>query len=355
MAAQSVPSFLAGDVVPDVSMPGRDGKPVQLFHQEISGRTLALWRTDAGVTAEAIAAAEHIAKDFAGAEAHLIHLVVGAMPKDVPAPPNGTLAQIFDPKDQITHLFGLQSDGLIVIDRNRRFAGSFVGDGPKQALAFCRQALAREAEGTVIAQAPVLLVPNIFNADEAAELVAYWEASDKDIVNNVARGDGGNTNDVPQIKRRTDTAIQDRRLFELVKVRIERRVFPEIMKSFQCEIASMEMPRIGCYDSAERGEFRRHRDNTTPYTAHRKFAISVNLNSGYEGGAVGFPEYGRKVYAPPPGGGVIFSCSLLHEAQPVTKGRRFGLFTFLTDAEGAKREKEMVAKYGNQLNRYSLK
>jgi predicted 2-oxoglutarate/Fe(II)-dependent dioxygenase YbiX len=117
----------------------------------------------------------------------------------------------------------------------------------------------------------------------------------------------------------------------------------------------MEMPRIGCYDSAERGEFRRHRDNTTPYTAHRKFAISVNLNSGYEGGAVGFPEYGRKVYVPPPGGGVIFSCSLLHEAQPVTKGRRFGLFTFLTDAEGAKREKEMVAKYGNQLNRYSLK
>jgi len=26
---------------------------------------------------------------------------------------------------------------------------------------------------------------------------------------------------------------------------------------------------------------------------------------------------------------VAFSCNLLHEAQPVTRGRRFGLFTFL--------------------------
>jgi len=53
--------------------------------------------------------------------------------------------------------------------------------------------------------------------------------------------------------------------------------------------------RIGCYDSADGGYFRAHRDNTTPYTAHRQFAMSVNLNTGeYEGGDVHFPEYGRQ-------------------------------------------------------------
>jgi predicted 2-oxoglutarate/Fe(II)-dependent dioxygenase YbiX len=117
----------------------------------------------------------------------------------------------------------------------------------------------------------------------------------------------------------------------------------------------MEMPRIGCYDSAVRGEFRRHRDNTTPYTAHRKFALSVNLNDGYNGGAIGFPEYGRMAYRPPVGGGVVFSCSLLHEALPVTTGKRFGLFTFFTDAEGGKREDEMFAKHAGSLNRYTVR
>ena len=34
------------------------------------------------------------------------------------------------------------------------------------------------------------------------------------------------------------------------------------------------------------------------------------------------------VHCPAAGDGVVFSCKLLHEAMPVTKGRRFGLFAF---------------------------
>lgn len=353
----AVQPFEPGDVIPDIAMPGRDGRAVALFQQEIAGKTLALWRTGPAVSADAVAEAARLAADFAPLEAHLIHLIVGAMPKDVPAPPDGavggTLTQIFDPKNQIAHLFGLETDGIIAIDRNRRFLGAQAGKTPRDALALSRDALTASATGTVAQQAPVLLVPDIFSAPDAQSLIAYWEASDKALVNNVARGDaGGNTYDSPQIKRRKDTPVQDRALFELIKTRIERRVFPEIFKAFQCEIARMEMPRIGCYDSAELGEFKRHRDNTTPYTAHRKFALSINLNEDYEGGAVCFPEYGRRTYRPSTGGGVVFSCSLLHEAQPVTRGRRFGLFTFFTDAEGGKREDEMVAKHG--LSRYSV-
>ncbi len=351
-----VQPFNRGDVIPDVGLLGRDGGIVQIFRQDLAGTTLAIWRTGPDVSPAAIIDAERLAGEFAAVDANLIHLVVGAPPADVPGPSAGSaLTQIFDPKNQIAPLFGLTGEGIIAIDRGRRFIGSFADQGPSDGLALCRDIFAREPSGTLATQAPVLLVPGIFDTAEAASLIAYWDASAKEIVNSVANAAGGNTYDGPQIKRRVDTAIQDRRLFDLVKTRIERRVFPEIVKSFHCTLARMEMPRIGCYDAAERGEFRRHRDNTTPYTAHRKFALSINLNDGYEGGAVGFPEYGRMSYRPPAGGGVVFSCSLLHEAQPVTAGKRFGLFTFFTDAEGGKREDEMYAKHGSGMNRYTVR
>ncbi len=56
----------------------------------------------------------------------------------------------------------------------------------------------------------------------------------------------------------------------------------------------------------------------------------MNLNTGeYEGGELLFPEYNDHRYCPPAGGGIIFSASLLHEAAPVTSGRRYVLLTFL--------------------------
>ena len=349
--------FVVGDIILDITMPARDGRPVYLFHQELSGATLVLWRTGGKVSADAVADAERLAPQIADAQGHLVHLVVGAMPQDVPPlGPDSKLVQIFDPKNQIARLFGLERDGLILIDRNRRFAGLRSGMGPADAIAICRRNLEGAPDTAITGQAPVLLIPEIFSKAEAKSFVSYWETNDKLLVNNVARGDGGdNAYDNPQIKRRSDVPIQDRRLFELLKSRIESRVFPEILKAFQCTLTRMELPRIGCYDSAELGEFRRHRDNTTPFTAHRKFALSINLNDAFEGGAVSFPEYGRWTYRPATGGGVVFSCSLLHEAQPVTAGRRFGMFTFFTDDEGGKREDEMAAKYGNSQNRFALR
>ncbi len=58
--------------------------------------------------------------------------------------------------------------------------------------------------------------------------------------------------------------------------------------------------------------------------------MTLNLNTeDYVGGELVFPEYGPHKYRPESGGGVIFSCSLIHEALPVTSGRRFTLLTFL--------------------------
>ena len=67
-----------------------------------------------------------------------------------------------------------------------------------------------------------------------------------------------------------------------------------------------------------------HRDNTTRGTAHRRFAVTINLNDGpWEGGDLRFPEYGPQTYRAPTGGAVVFSCSLLHECTPVTRGERY--------------------------------
>jgi len=98
----------------------------------------------------------------------------------------------------------------------------------------------------------------------------------------------------------------------------------------------MERWLVACYDGAEGGHFGAHRDNTTPGTAHRRFAVSINLNDGFEGGGVSFPEYGPTAFVAPAGGAVVFSCSLLHAVSPVSAGQRYAFLPFLYDEDAAR-------------------
>ena len=108
------------------------------------------------------------------------------------------------------------------------------------------------------------------------------------------------------------------------------RLVPEMKKVLHFHRWDMEALRIGCYKAADSGFFNIHRDNCNPSVAKRKYAITVNLNTGdYEGGTLRFPEYGNELFAPPAGGAIVFSCSMLHEVLPVTKGERYTLLTFL--------------------------
>jgi predicted 2-oxoglutarate/Fe(II)-dependent dioxygenase YbiX len=75
--------------------------------------------------------------------------------------------------------------------------------------------------------------------------------------------------------------------------------------------------------------------------------VTVNLNAGdYEGGALRFPEFGRRTYAPETGGATVFCCSLLHEVTPVTRGVRYAFLPFLYDEAGAKLRKANLALVG---------
>ncbi|MCQ6468240.1 2OG-Fe(II) oxygenase, partial [Vibrio parahaemolyticus] len=89
---------------------------------------------------------------------------------------------------------------------------------------------------------------------------------------------------------------------------------PMIARTYHFQATRLERYLVACYDTTEGGFFRPHRDNTTAGTAHRRFAVSINLNAeDFEGGDLRFPEFGRRTYRPPTGGAVVFNCSLLHE------------------------------------------
>lgn len=48
----------------------------------------------------------------------------------------------------------------------------------------------------------------------------------------------------------------------------------------------------------------------------------------------------------------MFSCSLLHEAQPVTKGRRYAFLPFLYDHEGARLRERNLPQTQPDLQSY---
>jgi len=112
-------------------------------------------------------------------------------------------------------------------------------------------------------------------------------------------------------------------------------VLPEIRRAFHCNIRYVEEFKIVRYDADPGGFFRPHRDNTSAGTAHRRFAMTLNLNAeDHGGGELRFPEYNMASYRPRTGEAAIFSCDLLHEATDVTRGSRYVLLSFMYDESG---------------------
>jgi predicted 2-oxoglutarate/Fe(II)-dependent dioxygenase YbiX len=204
------------------------------------------------------------------------------------------------------------------------------------------------------AQAPVLVVPSVFEPDLCRSLIVYYDArggSDSGFM----RDQGGKTVGVYDYahKRRRDQDFEaDEQLRRACMVRVHDRLVPEIEKAFQFKVTRMERYIVACYEGEHGGHFRAHRDNTTLGTAHRKFAVSLFLNTGeFEGGQLWFPEFGRNRFVAPIGGAVVFSCSLLHEATPVTKGKRYMFLPFLYDDAAARVREANERHLGGNVNR----
>ncbi len=188
-----------------------------------------------------------------------------------------------------------------------------------------------EPVAIVRTQAPVLVIPRVLTARQCDDLIDHWKAGER-IDGKVSSSRRGQLVNDPSAKRREDVPIpDDHPLSRAFADIVSEKIAPNIEQAFQFRVSRMETLRIGRYDARTGGYFRPHRDNTTPYTMHRRFAMSLNLNTGgYEGGYLHFPEFGDTYYAPDRGGAVVFSCSLLHQATDVTVGQRYGLFSFFS-------------------------
>lgn len=179
--------------------------------------------------------------------------------------------------------------------------------------------------------APVLVVPRVLSQDQCGGYIDYYH-SQIPRTSGFMVTEGGMTREKHNhlVKSRADVAIQDDRLCDQLRSAVKNRIAPMIKRSFQFDATRIERYIIACYTAETEGRFLPHRDNTTAATAHRAFAVTINLNTeDYEGGALRFPEFGNRTYTAPTGGAIVFSCSLLHEALPVTKGKRFATLPFL--------------------------
>ena len=342
------PGFARGDRAPDFMLPNPDGK-FGRFYDRFKGNQVVLFfypsSRDAAALRELLGFVER-GEAFARAGARVVAVTRDAAEANRRlVDERGVDFTLFsDPEGAITRGYGVDGFATLVLDRNQRVLVALSdapGDGhAARALAHLQTATPVTAPpGIVSAQAPVLLIPDVFDAALCERLIGDWR---NDHAEGGVRKRGSGTVDPATravdygIKKRLDHNPSDVVNRELIGY-VERRIAPEVFKAFNFATTIIEAFCVGAYDAKRGDYFHAHRDNMTRQTANRRFAITLNLNDDYEGGGLMFPEYGDQVYSTETGGAIVFSCSLLHQAPPVTRGRRYVALSFLIDQDGGRR------------------
>lgn len=223
----------------------------------------------------------------------------------------------------------------LVVDRMLR-VGARGGVGDIDGMMAAVNVLA--ARGEEVPAPPVLVVPRVLGAGLVRRLIAAFDAAGGTDSGVMVERDGVTVGVLDhKFKRRRDWPIEDDDLRRSVSAHLQRFLLPMVERVFQFKTTRIERWMVARYDDADGGgHFAPHRDNTTAGTAHRRFACTINLNAGdYEGGDLVFPEFSMKPYRAPTGGAVVFSCSLLHQVLPVTRGQRYALLPFFYDEAAA--------------------
>lgn len=328
-----------GDPMPDIPLPNQAGGLVSLYQQKVAGDPVVLLLCAAANDPTSLGQLQRLsalASDFQSTGAHIFAVTTDSpVANDSLVRAHGLDFEVLsDPAGFLFRSFAMapaSPSRTVVLGPDLRVGRVIDGlSQPDEALEHCKTAYPTAAEPEVVtAHAPVLCIDDVFPPEFCDDLIGVWERGDKraDVVGRRGQAVVGTTT-----KKRTDHHILDPDVIQRVSFYIGRRVLPEMAKAFQFRVLRTETLRVGCYDAVDGGGyFRRHRDTGKPNTEHRRYAMSLNLNTGdYEGGYIRFPEYGPLLYEPRRGGAVVFSCSLLHEALPVTAGRRFALFTFFS-------------------------
>jgi predicted 2-oxoglutarate/Fe(II)-dependent dioxygenase YbiX len=324
-----------GDRFPDFGLPDQAGTVRSLYQRARGSGTAIFVDSDDALRASVRALAD------AYQTARLDSVIVDDSARDAAtvnlADPSGRFRQGL--RAMVGHPSGPAGPRplAILLDRNQRILSL----SAESELA--RWALTRWSEeaalpsGEIRQVAPVLTVPNVLSPADCRALIARWHKEGHEAGSVMSMVDGQMVErQYEGVKKRRDHLLSDPAVRKPLMAMVARRLGPEVNKAFCFGSFRFARVLIACYDSDRGDYFRAHRDNTTPATASRRFALTLNLNSEeYEGGELLFPEYDGYRYKPPTGAAVVFACSLLHEALPVTRGQRFALLSFLLDPADA--------------------
>jgi predicted 2-oxoglutarate/Fe(II)-dependent dioxygenase YbiX len=329
--------LLPGDRIPDFSRPDASGKP-RFFYDVHHGQPVVLFlcgrATDAATRADLAALAR---PDQVWGKVSRVALVLGTpaelltLGKDL----GDDLLILADDGPLTQHLVGSAPTAVIALtlDDNLRIVERLErsGDAGEFAHRVARSYADRPVPTTQTfqRQAPVLFIPRVLDTALCEGLISYFEETGGTPSGTAyVEGDKAFWKPNPDVKMRRDVYLEGGPWLERVKDALVRRVLPEIQRCFNFQVSQHEVFKLIRYDAGA-GYFNAHRDNESRDTQHRRFAMTLNLNTGaYEGGALRFPEFGPDLYVPERGSAVIFSCSLLHEVTPVTRGSRYGLLGF---------------------------
>lgn len=253
---------------------------------------------------------------------------------EIPADAARPTAVLPDPKGRLRRpLFAGREEltAVLVADQDQRgVAAFFVDDYLQVRLEAALTPLKRPEPAMRRSTAPVLVLPNIIDPALRDDLLDAFHAHNEEGTISVTIDGKDASRVAPDFKRRRDLTLHNKGpLYAAVTKAIGKRLMPELYKAWWVTHLRTEAFYVASY-TAERGDFFvAHRDNTLPQTADRRIAISIELNDDYTGGGLIFPEYSDDSWRAPMGGGLAFSCSLMHEAVAVESGTRYVLLVFL--------------------------
>lgn len=311
--------FAVGDRLPNFVRSGPDGKPVDYY------------RDRCGVAALVVPTRESPAK--LPDELSRLDLPVVVITTLRNADPDPNTQVVIDDGAVVNFMLAEgQTSRFCLVDANARLLAAW------ETWPGCSAVIAQLPpldDGPIVTQgAPALIIPRVFDTNFCQELIGAFHqmGNEPSGVFHMEKGELVYRAD-PEAKIRREHRVEDRRWKQAIESRLARRVLPEIQWAYQFQVTGYEGFKVVSYAADDGGFFSPHRDNDGPDTAHRRFALTLNLNTDdYMGGELRFPEYGRTRYRAPTGAAVVFSCSLAHEALPVSQGTRYALVSFFYGA-----------------------
>ncbi|MFK7955879.1 MAG: 2OG-Fe(II) oxygenase family protein [Lysobacterales bacterium] len=325
----AVATLSLGQRLPNFMRPDVSGRVVN-FYQECCATPLLLVTIGQG---QPLPSAEDLS-DFIQPEWMVVVMAVVQSPDALPSLPGAVLVLADDGQVQ---QFLAETPGPTALLLDPQFRLLHRQPLAGLSLSAVRRIFSQAASR--LQQAPILVVPGVFSPELCQRLMLAYDNDNE--VSGVLRSEKGHAVylPAPEVKiRREHRLAQDHPLWQEVVGRLRLCLLPEISWSYNYQVTHFEGVKVVAYDAGDGGYFAPHRDNDGEDTAHRRFAMTLNLNTpDYADGQLCFPEYGQCV-KPDVGSAVVFSCNLAHEARKVTSGIRYALVSFFfSDAEQLKK------------------